>query len=56
MEMPAAEEARLLDGCLVVDSVDDANHICLQERSAESAIRLSPEVKHFELAELSIIH
>lgn len=55
MEMPAAEEAHLLDRGLVIDSVDDANDICLQERSAQTAIRLSPEVKRFTLAEPSVI-
>lgn len=44
MEMAATEEAHLFYGLLVVDRVDNANHICLWERPTQTPIRLLLEL------------
>lgn len=43
MLVAATEVAHLFDGSLVVDRVDNANYICLWERSTQTPIRLRTE-------------
>lgn len=42
--MLTAEVTDLIYGLLVVDRVDNANHICLQNRPTQTAIRILPEL------------